>query len=318
MSGDSAMIRNKALIINNLLVLSKQRCMITAALGGKDTMLTAIVHVNKKTGQVIIDTSPSKVFNEKILMTKNVGFAAIFNGVQVAFSGSKIEKTKHAGYDSFIMPLPDSLYWFDRRNAYRIKTPIVNRAVCKIRLVAPGEESSSEYKMNYDLALKKIKVRMLERKEEHLANEQKAFEKLLIRMTPEEQEKAKLEHEEQRAEAHKMEIENPSTDGLDVIEISMFDLSMTGFAAINIDSEFSYFFQEGLNYEDCVIVMPEHGEVTISSVQVMMQRLFETDEIKQDDDIEEFIGLKITAATETTESIIFRYIQLLDRIMKKK
>ncbi len=289
--------------------------MVIAALDGRDTILTSIIHVNQKSGKVIIDTSPSVVLNTKMLITKTVRFTAVFNGVQVAFSGTNIEKIKHAGHDSFIISLPDSLYWYDKRNAYRIKTPIINRVICKVRLIAPYEESEPEYKMNYEIALKKIKVRMLERKEEYFKNEQKAFEKSLFRMTPEEQEKAKLEREAQLEEKRKIEIENPSTDDLNVVELNMFDLSMTGLSTINIDSEFSYFFQAGLKYEDCVIFMPDYGKVTIS-VEVMMQRVFESDEIKLDDDIEEFIGFKITAATETTESIIFRYIQLLDRRMK--
>ena len=320
MSGDSAMVRNKALIINNLSVLAKERCMISAALGGKDTLLTSIVNVNQKTGRVIFDTSPSAVLNAKVLSTKTVRFSAIFNGVQVAFSGSDVEKTKHGGYDAFVMAMPDSLYWYDRRNAYRIKTPIMNRAICKMRLTPPDdelkEESKPEYKINYATALKKINVRMLEHIEKFLLAEQKAFDRAFLRLSPEDKEVAK-EEREALLEERKINPIVPDEESLNVFEMSMFDLSMTGCSAINVDSEFSCFLQPGTKYENCVIVMPDHGEVVVS-MEVMMQRVIESDEIKQDDSIEEFIGLKFYDATQTAESIIFRYIQLLDRIAKKK
>ncbi len=316
MSGDSATVRNQALIVNNLSMLAKEKCMISASLGGKDTLLTAIISTNLKEGTVVFDTSPSEKLNAKLLSARFVKFSTVFNGVQVAFTGESVKKTKHSGYDAFIMPLPSSLYWFDRRGAYRVNAPsTTNTSFCKITIPPPDENAKAELKAHYERLTNKVRRQLLEKLEAEAIAEQQNFARAYAKMSPEEKTLAKIERikfEEERKNNPPV----PDENLINVFQLKLLDISITGCAMINFDEEFSYFLNAHNIYENCVLVMPDHGEATIN-LEIMLKRTIEHED-KHDANFEEFIGFKFIDTKQSAESTIFRYIQALDRLMKKR
>lgn len=315
MSGDSAVVHNRALIVNNLSMLAKNKCMITAFLGGKDTLLTAVIEANVKEGTVIFDTSPSEKLNTKLLSCRTVKFNTVFNGVQVAFTGESVKKTKHGGYDAFIMPLPNSLYWFDRRGAYRVPAPItMNSSFCKITIPPPEENANAEYQANYERVTNKIRQQLLAKIEADELVERQEFARAYSKMTPEEKTAAKLERKKLEEEREKNPIV-PDENLVNVIELKLFDISITGCAVVNYDEEFSYFLITHNMYKDCMLVMPDHGEAHVS-LEIMLKRTIEHED--RDGIFEEFVGFKFIDPKQSSESKIFRYIQALDRLIKKK
>jgi c-di-GMP-binding flagellar brake protein YcgR len=321
MSGDSATVHNRALIVNNLSILAKEKCMLSAFLGGKDTILTAVINVNIKEGTVVFDTSPSEKLNAKLLATRVVKFSAVFNGVQVAFSGESVKKTKHGGYDAFVMPLPSSIYWFDRRGAYRVNAPTTtNTSFCKIIIPPPDENAKAEYKTNYKITTDKIRAQLVKQMEADFVVEQQNFARAYAKMTPEEKTTAKLE----RQKLEKERKENPPVPDenlVNIFQLKLVDVSITGCAAVNYNEDFSYFLNKNSLYENCILIMPDHGEATVN-LEIMLKRVVEHEhehehEVKSDK-FEEFIGFKFIDPKQSDESIIFRYIQALDRLMKKK
>ena len=327
MSGDSATVRNRALIVNNLSILAKEKCMVSAFLGGKDTILTAVISVSAKEGNVVFDTSPSEKLNAKLLATRVIKFSTVFNGIQVAFNGEAVKRAKHAGYDAFVMPLPSSIYWFDRRGAYRVNAPTTtNTSFCKIIIAPPDENSNAEYQANYKIATDKIRARLVEKIEADLIVEQQDFAKAYAKMSPEEKTKAKLEWKQLEKERETNPIV-PDENLVNVFQLKLIDISITGCATVNYDQDLSYFLNKNARYENCTLIMPDHGEATVT-LEIMLKRVAEhkhehkhehehEHEVKSDK-IEEFIGFKFIDPKQSDESIIFRYIQALDRLMKKK
>ena len=59
MSDDSAMIHNRAMIVNNLALLVKNKCNLSVALGGKETLLTVLLAINHQDGTVVLDYGSS-------------------------------------------------------------------------------------------------------------------------------------------------------------------------------------------------------------------------------------------------------------------
>ena len=319
MSGDSAMVRNRALIVNNLSILAKEKCMVSAFLGGKDTILTAVINVSAKEGNVVFDTSPSEKLNAKLLATRVIKFSTVFNGIQVAFNGEAVKRAKHAGYDAFVMPLPSSIYWFDRRGAYRVNAPTTtNTSFCKIIIAPPDENSKAEYQANYKIATDKMRAQLLEKIEADLIMEQQGFAKAYARMSPEEKITAKLE----RQKFEKERKENPPVPDenlVNVFQLKLIDISITGCATVNYDEDLSYFLNKNARYENCTLIMPDHGEAIVT-LEIMLKRVAEHEhehEVKNNK-FEEFVGFKFIEPKQSDESIIFRYIQALDRLMKKK
>ena len=301
---DSAMLHNRAMIINNLSMLVKHKCMIGANLGGKDSLLTAIIAINHKEGTLILDYGASDFLNKKLISTPHVKFTTGFNGIQVAFTSEKITPTKYQGEDAFVMPIPNSLYWYNRREYYRLNTPIMDPSICEIVLPTPTESSTEEYKQAYAVAAGIIREQLLAKIQTELIEEQQAFIKAYAKMSVENKIKAKLERQQLEAEREANPIV-PDENLLNIIKLNLHDISLSGFSMSNHTEDFSYFLTRNTVYENSILIMPGFGEVGIA-FEIMMKRKVESHKAGE---FAELVGVKFLNLRQSTESTILSYIK---------
>jgi len=313
--GDNAVLHNRLMIANNLVLLAKEKCMISAPLGGKNNLLTSVMYVDVKSNVLVFDTSPSEKMNELCVRSRRVQFSAIFNGVKVAFTCEKITRSRYNGYDAFLTELPHSLYWFDRRGAFRVGITKMTPATCKITIPMPEEDAKPENIANFKRLTTIIRQQLLDKIEKDLRDELIDFEKAYLKMPAEKRIKAKLERDKLEKEREQNPI-IPDENLVSTIELCLTDLSMGGCALTNNSSDYSSFLTPNTVYENCVLVFPEYGQAEVN-LEVMLQR-----EIEDTDDkifkFHEFVGVKFIDSTQTAESSIFRYIQAMDRVMKNR
>jgi flagellar brake protein len=135
MDNASFIIQNTAQIISHLALLEKNKCLLTAQFGDThQSFITAIIHISKKTLSVILDYGPKQYLNQQILSAAQITFTSEFNGIKVAFTGSALRKITYVGEPAFSMPLPSSLFWMQRREFYRIKSPLSKASYCQLML----------------------------------------------------------------------------------------------------------------------------------------------------------------------------------------
>jgi c-di-GMP-binding flagellar brake protein YcgR len=315
MSGSDVVVRNSGMIASNLALLAKEKTMISAALGGKNSILTSILEVDLKKNIVMIDTSPSEQLNQMCLKSGRVQFSSVFNGVKVAFTGEKITRVRHNGYDVFSMSLPSSLYWFDRRGAFRVRVPRLSPGFCKVAVPPPDEDAKADEIAIFKQLTDLIRQKLMAKIEQDLATERQNFQKSYLKMSPESRVKAKLEREQLEKEREENPV-LPDENSVNVLELRMIDLSMTGCALMNNVQNYSHFLSVNRIYKNCVLELPDHGECTID-MEIMMQNELEENDDKTVD-YSEFIGMKFLNLTQISESKIFRYIQAVDRYNKNK
>lgn len=305
---DSAMLHNKAMITSNLGMLVKHKCMISANLGGKETLLTAIVAINHKDGTMILDYGASDHLNKKMITTPHVKFSTGFNGIQVAFTGEHITKVKYEGSEAFSMAIPNSLYWYNRREYYRVNTPIMNPSICEISLKEPTEDSSADYVQNYNIATAIIKEGLMAQIQADLVAEQQEFIKAYGKMSVENKVKAKLERQKLEAERE----ENPPQPDeylLNLIRLNLHDISLSGFSMTNINEAFSSFLTRGTIYENMNLILPGFGEVLVS-FEIMMKRQLDGHKVGE---FAELVGVKFINMKQSSESTVLRYVQEIER-----
>ena len=86
---------------------------------------------------------------------------------------------------------------------------------------------------------------------------------------------------------------------------------------MNNSPDYSYFLTKSKIYENCILVFPENGRATVN-LEIMLQREIEDSEDKTFD-YHEFVGVKFVGDTsQSAETSIFRYIQVMDRLMKNR
>jgi c-di-GMP-binding flagellar brake protein YcgR len=193
---DSPVLYNRAMILGNLFMLVKHECLITAFLGKKKLLLTSILDVNTKNNTIVLDTSVVESLNQKILTTPRIKFCTVFNGIHVAFSCESISRVKHGQYDVFVLPIPRSLYWFNRREAYRVKTIEEENSFCKLALFPLNYAPTEIAKPYHQIALNKIKLQLVEQIENDLIQEEKDFLVSLSKMSDDDAKKAKIQRKQ--------------------------------------------------------------------------------------------------------------------------
>lgn len=305
---DSAMLHNKAMIINNLSLLVKNKCMVSAKLGEKESFLTAVIAVNHKEGTMILDYGSSENLNKRLLSSSHVKFTTVFNGIQVAFTAEHVKKIKYQSDDAFQIPIPNSLYWYNRREYYRVNVPIMNPGICEISLKEPPEEASLEYKQAYKNATALILEGLMAQIQAELVAEQQEFIKAYGKMSVENKIKAKLERqklEEERA----ANPPQPEERLLNLIRLNMHDVSLSGFSVKNFNEEFSFFLTRGTVYDKVNLVLPNFGTIEVG-FEIMMKRPIEAHKIGE---FAELVGVKFLPMRQAAESAVLRYIQEIER-----
>ncbi|MEN9757219.1 MAG: hypothetical protein RL755_1406 [Pseudomonadota bacterium] len=304
---DSAMLRNRAMIVNNLAMLVKNKCNVSASLGGKETLLTVLIAINHKDGTIVLDYGSSDYLNKKLLSVKNPKFNTVFNGIQVAFHVDQVTIGKYKGADCFMIEIPDSLYWYNRREYYRVDTPTLNPAYIEIELAEPEEDAKLEYKEAFALATAKIHQKLLTDIQNEIAEEQQAWQRAYQKMTIDSKIKAKRERAifEEEREANPIV---PDPKLARIIRLSLSDISMSGCKLLNTEPEFSYFLQEQTIFDDRPFVMPHVTvDVSFKVVSVRLGVAF------RPEDFEELIGVEFLDLPQSIEGAILRYVQDIER-----
>jgi c-di-GMP-binding flagellar brake protein YcgR len=304
---DSAMLRNRAMIVNNLAMLVKNKCNVSASLGGKETLLTVLIAINHKEGTIVLDYGSSAYLNKKLLAVKNPKFNTVFNGIQVAFHVDQVTIGKFKGADCFMIDIPDSLYWYNRREYYRVDTPTLNPAYIEIEIAEPEEDAKLEYKEAYALATAKIQQKLLAAIQEEIAEEQQAWQRAYQKMTIDSKIKAKRERAifDEEREANPV---MPDPKLARMVRLNLSDISMSGCKLINSDPEFSYFLQEQAIFDDRPFVMPHVTvEVSFKILSVRLGVAFRAE------DFEELVGVTFLDIPQSIEGAVLRYVQDIER-----
>ena len=127
------LVHSKTEIIYLLRAIAQKTELVTAYFNqGRDFFLTSLLAVEPD--HVMLDYGANEALNRKILESKKVVFLTSLDRIRVQFTASHIESTSFGGRPAFRIPLPDSVLKLQRREYYRIATPITAPLVCEIPL----------------------------------------------------------------------------------------------------------------------------------------------------------------------------------------
>jgi hypothetical protein len=304
---DSATIHNRVMIMNNLAMLVKHKCNVSVALGGKQTLLTVLVAIHHKSGNIELDYGSNEYLNQKLLSISDVHFSTVFNGIQVAFTVDKVIKGHGKWGECFVIKIPKSLYWFNRRDFYRVKTPMLNGAYLEILLSLPEDSSEFDEKEAYRMAIEKIHLKLIDDIKNDIINEYIAWERAFKKMNDTSKKKAVAQREIFEEERDAITIVT-SPKLANIVRLPLLDLSMTGCRLINIDPEFSHFLQNHTLFKNCTLMTPKFvADVSFRIVSVNLGVAFKPT------DFEEYIGVVFENIEQIVKGAILHYLQDIER-----
>lgn len=230
-------IQNPKQIVNHLILLLKNKCLLTARFGASnESYITTLLAVDTENNLVILDCGSKEDVNQRILHAGRLAFDTEYNGIKVSFVGGGLKKVTHKGDQAFAMAIPKSLYWMQRREYYRVKSPLSKASYCQ--LILKGKEP---------------------------------------------------------------------------VNLKLYDLSLTGFAMLNVSKEVSELLIPGHKYENCKLILEGAGEGIIS-FEIKAKYIINPEKLQK---IQK-IGCQFFDMKRPVEEVIQRYMNEIQRDGLKK
>ncbi len=102
--------------------------------GGRDLLLTRILDSNLKARQFIFDLSGHQASNIALQKVDKAVFVGMPDGVKVQFSTGPVREVSFEGQPAFSAPFPADLIKLQRREFFRLATPLSNPYFCRLPL----------------------------------------------------------------------------------------------------------------------------------------------------------------------------------------
>ncbi|HEY8160178.1 MAG TPA: flagellar brake protein [Methylobacter sp.] len=129
----SFLVQNPKQINNNLSLLVKSKCLLSARFGtNNESYITTLLSINAEDNLLVLDCGSKEDLNQRILNADKVSFDADYNGIKVSFSAAALKRITYKNEPAFTMPIPKALYWMQRREYYRVKSPLSKSSYCQL------------------------------------------------------------------------------------------------------------------------------------------------------------------------------------------
>ncbi len=102
---------------------------------GADSMMTLILDVDEDNNTITIDADKSNALNERIVQSHHLHFEALYNNIRVTYVANQASAALNQVHAALIIPIPDSLVRLQRRDAFRVVTPITKPLRCVFKAV---------------------------------------------------------------------------------------------------------------------------------------------------------------------------------------
>lgn len=130
------LLHSKTEIIFVLRALQQKGAMITVYFDhAKSFLLTSIVQLSSDNQHIYFDYGSNEEMNGKALLADKLIFTTTLDKVKIQYSLSKLDKVSIEGRPAFRAAIPETLLRLQRREYYRLETPIASPLKCLVPLL---------------------------------------------------------------------------------------------------------------------------------------------------------------------------------------
>ncbi len=142
-------VHSRREIVKLLRSLAEQRQMINmVANQGDAAIVTSILEVDEDGGAVIIDCAQREQINARMLASDNLSFETALEQIRIVFFANAVEACLHDDAPALRIALPHNMIRLQRREFYRVPTPLVNPAYCTISIPDQGNAGAQTIRMS--------------------------------------------------------------------------------------------------------------------------------------------------------------------------
>lgn len=101
---------------------------------GDVSIVTAVLAIDDVEGSIIIDATQHQNVAQRFIDSDNISFETALEQIRILFFVTKVEACVYAGLPAFKIAVPQSMIRLQRREYYRVPTPLVSPVNCSITI----------------------------------------------------------------------------------------------------------------------------------------------------------------------------------------
>ncbi|MEN6586327.1 MAG: flagellar brake protein [Sulfuricella sp.] len=134
------MIHSRLEILYILRAIQNKNELVTAYFNnGKDFILTSIIDVDGDAGSLTLDFGADEIINRRALASDKIILVTAMDRVKVQFVVDGMKLVEHLGRPAFKAAIPRELLKLQRREYYRLSTPVINPIKCAMTKAGVGK-----------------------------------------------------------------------------------------------------------------------------------------------------------------------------------
>ncbi|MDY7578321.1 flagellar brake protein [Herbaspirillum sp. RTI4] len=107
--------------------------------GGSESVITSILELDEDENCIIVDSAPSADLNKSILESNRILFEVLYNNIRINFTADSATEYTYQGRPAFRIEIPESLVRLQRREYFRVNTPISKPLRCTFSIPQDDE-----------------------------------------------------------------------------------------------------------------------------------------------------------------------------------
>jgi len=127
------LLYDRSEICAQLKYLSRRPEIITAHFnGGNDVFLTAVLEVIRERNLIVLDCAHDRKLNRAAINSGKLFCSARHNGIPIRFSCEQLQSARFQAQPAIAAEIPQSMHRVQRREFFRVATPLENAPRCRI------------------------------------------------------------------------------------------------------------------------------------------------------------------------------------------
>lgn len=119
-------------ILHILHAIMREATLITVNVDVNDFFLTSVLAIDDDAGYLYLERGRSRPPLSNVFKNRRLHYNTTLDRIKIRFTSTGIETVMHAGGEAYRVPVPDELARIQRREFYRVPTPIMTPLKCHI------------------------------------------------------------------------------------------------------------------------------------------------------------------------------------------
>ncbi len=128
-------VRSRREIVALLRAIQERKQLVTMLIdGGPEAIVTSILDVDEASDMVIIDQAPNPAMNQRLVSSSDSSLETSLDNIRILSFASGIKPCLYDGLPALRFAIPGSMIRLQRREHYRVATPVTNPLRCTFEL----------------------------------------------------------------------------------------------------------------------------------------------------------------------------------------